>query len=76
MKTCTFCVSYVGRCHFEKNEKYIKQIYTEPCVTGMRLMIEMNCLNDKFYLTFLQEREESVYFDTFFKKVRRSKHFL
>lgn len=70
MKTCTFNVSYVGRCQFEETEKYINQFYTEPCVTGMGLMIEMNCLNDKFYLTFLQEWVESIYFDIFLKKLK------
>lgn len=65
-----FYVSYVGRCQFEETEKYINQFYTEPCVTGMGLMIEMNCLNDKFYLTFLQEWVESIYFDIFLKKLK------
>lgn len=69
MSNATCAVSYVGRCNFQDYEKYIKQVYTEPSVEGMSIMIEVNALNDVFCLSFIQEWKESTYFDAFLKKL-------
>lgn len=69
LKGPTFSVSYVGKCEFGECEKYVRQIYSEPDSPGTGIMVEINSVNDRFYITFIQEWQEKTYIDAFFEEL-------
>lgn len=67
----TFKVSYVGRSAMGAAETYIQSIYTQVDLNGSGIMLEVNSVNGKFCLSFLQEWEEDVYVKAFLRQLEQ-----
>lgn len=65
----TFAVSYVGKSSFGSAEKHIREMYTDADCPGTNIMLEVNAINDAFFLSFVQEWKERLYFDAFCKEM-------
>ena len=61
----TFMVSYVGKANLGDAEKHIQGIYSNPDSPGTNIMLEVNAVNENFYLSFVQEWKEKSYFEAF-----------
>lgn len=65
----TFKVSYVGRSCMGAAETYIQSIYTQVDLNGSGIMLEINSVNGKFCLSFLQEWEDDIYVKAFLRQL-------
>lgn len=63
----TFIVSYVGRDEWYGLENYIERMH---CITDGHLLLEVNALRDKFYLTFMELNSKHKYYDAFCEAMR------
>ncbi len=63
----TFMVSYVGRDEWYGLEDYIERIH---CITDGHLLLEVNALRDKFYLTFMELNSKHKFYDAFCEAMR------
>jgi len=69
LKAHTFLVSYSGKSTFGSCDKHIAALYPEPGAKDMGLLIEVTAADGWFFLTFIQEWREDVYFNGFIKEV-------
>ena len=70
----TFLISYVGRDEWYGLEDYIERIH---CITDGDLMIEVNALRDKLFLTFMELGGHHKYYDAFCEAMREENiHFI
>ncbi len=63
----TFIVSYVGKDEWYGLEEYIDRIH---CITDGHLLLEVNALRDKFYLTFMELNGKHKFYDAFCEAMR------
>lgn len=70
----TYLVSYVGRDEWYGLENYIERMH---CITDGNLMVEVNALRDKFYLTFMELDGKGKYYNAFCEVMREENiHFI
>lgn len=63
----TFLISYVGRDEWYGLEDYVERVH---CITDGHLMIEVNALRDKFFLTFMELNGRHKFYDAFCEAMR------
>ena len=63
----TFLISYVGRDEWYGLEDYIERVH---CITDGHLMVEVNALRDKFFLTFMELNGKHKFYDAFCEAMR------
>jgi hypothetical protein len=63
----TFLISYVGRDEWYGLEDYIERMH---CITDGHLMVEVNALRDKFFLTFMELNGKHKFYDAFCEAMR------
>ena len=63
----TFLISYVGRDEWYGLENYVERIH---CITDGHLMVEVNALRDKFFLTFMEVGNNRKFYDAFLEAMR------
>ncbi len=63
----TFMVSYVGRDEWYGLEEYIERVHS---VTDGHLLLEVNSLRDKFYLSFMELNGKHKFYDAFCEAMR------
>ena len=63
----SFLISYVGKEDWAGLEDYIARIH---CITDGHLMVEVNTLRDKFYLTFMEMNPDHRFYDAFCEAMR------
>lgn len=66
----TFMVSYVGKANLGEIEKHILGMYNNPDSPGTNIILEVNALNEYFYLSFIQEWKERLYFEAFCQEMK------
>lgn len=66
----TFTLSYVGRASFGDCEKHIKEIYSDADAKHTGIFVEVNSIGDYFFLNFVQEWKERLYFDEFCNQMK------
>lgn len=70
--TChTFSVSYSGKSSYGSCYQHIEALYPEVEAKNIGLLIEICSADEKFYITFIQEWKEDIYFDAFLKELTR-----
>lgn len=69
VKGRTFAVSYSGRSNFGTCDKYMKAFFPQVSAFIMGLLIEITTADGWFYVTFIQEWKEDVYFNAFLKEL-------
>lgn len=65
----TFLVSYSGRGTFGSCDKHITAAFPMAVGMGMGLLMEITSAAGYFYITFIQEWKEDIYFDAFLKEI-------
>lgn len=65
----TFAVSYSGRSKFGTCDQYLKAFFPQVSAFMMGLLIEVTTADGWFYVTFIQEWKEDVYFNAFLKEI-------
>lgn len=70
-KRRTFAISYVGKACFDDAEKHITAFYTDALEGGINMMMEINAVNDYFFISFVQEWKERLYFDAFCQQLEQ-----
>ncbi|MBQ0126436.1 MAG: hypothetical protein KBS80_00420 [Bacteroidales bacterium] len=65
----TFAVSYSGRSNFGTCDKYLKAFFPQVSAFTMGMLLEITTADGWFYVTFIQEWKEDVYFNAFLKEV-------
>ena len=65
----TFAVSYSGRSNFGTCDQYLKAFFPQVSAFIMGLLIEITTADGWFYVTFIQEWKEDVYFNAFLKEI-------
>ena len=63
----TFLISYVGREDWYGLENYIERTH---CITDGHLMVEVNALRDKFFITFMELNSRHKFYDAFCEAMR------
>ena len=63
----TFLISYVGRDEWYGLEDYVDRIH---CITDGHLMVEVNALRDKFFLTFMEVGNNRKFYEAFLEAMR------
>ena len=63
----TFLISYVGRDEWYGLENYVERMHS---ITDGHLMVEVNSLRDKFYLTFMELNGKHKFYDAFCEAMR------
>lgn len=71
MTSHTFSVSYSGKSSFGTCDKHIAAFYPDVDARGIGLLLEICSADGKFFITFIQEWKEEVYFDAFLKELTR-----
>ena len=66
----TFLVSYSGRSNFGSCDKYIKATFPQPYGREIGILMEITSVDGNFYIDFIQEWREDVYFNAFIKELR------
>lgn len=61
----SFAVSYMGPAKIGAAEQYVKEIRLLNEVGENAIMVEIMCANGYFYLDFVQQWQEEMYFDAF-----------
>jgi len=69
VKGRTFAVSYSGKSSFGSCDKHFKAFFPQVSFFTMGLLIEITTADGWFYVTFLQEWKEDVYFNAFLKEI-------
>ncbi|MBR6392612.1 MAG: hypothetical protein IKS12_04930 [Eubacterium sp.] len=70
----TFLISYVCRDDWSGLEDYVERIH---CITDGDLMVEVNALRDKFFLTFMELDGKHKFYDAFCEAMREENiHFI
>ena len=67
----TFKVSYAGKANIGVAEKYVKGIDTILDIADNSILIEMNAVNGKFYLAFMQDWQEDIYLKAFLDQLEK-----
>ncbi len=67
----TFKVSYVGKANIGAAEKYVKGIDTILDIADNSILIEMNAVNGKFHLAFMQDWQEDIYLKAFLDQLEK-----
>lgn len=67
----TFTVSYVGKANFGDIEKHIQGMYADPDGPGTNIILEVMAINEDFYLSFIQEWKERLYFEEFCQELKK-----
>ena len=65
----TFAVSYSGRSNFGSCDQYLKAFFPQVSAFIMGLLIEITTADGWFYVTFIQEWKNDVYFNAFLKEI-------
>lgn len=65
----TFMVSYVGAMDYGEINQYIKSIYFSVDMKYSDMLIEVACLNDKFFINIMQNFESEKYVKAFLKQL-------
>ncbi len=63
----SFLISYVGKENWGELENYVSRIH---CITDGHLMVEVNTLRDKFYLTFMEMNPKNKFYNAFCESMR------
>ena len=61
----SFSVSYMGPAKFGAVEPYVKEIRALSAVGENAILVEITAANGYFYLDFVQQWQEEIYFDAF-----------
>lgn len=65
----TFVVSYVGPSHMGATESYVKELELENDAYNNGIILELMASNNYFFLNFIQEWQEDLYFQAFCEKL-------
>lgn len=65
----TFVVSYMGPSHMGAVEPYIKELELENDAYNNGIVLELMTANGYFFLNFIQEWQENLYFQAFCKEL-------
>lgn len=65
----TFSVSYSGKSSYGSCDKHIAALFPQPQAVGCGILMEITAADGWFYITFIQEWREDVYFDAFIKEI-------
>lgn len=57
----TFSVSYAGTFDFGEIDSYVKSVYTAVDMSEAKLYVEVNCIEDTFYVNIMQGFEGDSY---------------
>lgn len=69
MKSHTFLVSYSGKGSFGSCDKHIAAAFPQVSAKGMNILMEVTSADGWFFITFIQEWREDVYFNAFMKEI-------
>lgn len=67
----SFKVSYVGKAGVGAPEQYIESIYSDIDVNGVGIILEINAVNGRFFISFLQEWRDDVYYRAFLNQLAK-----
>lgn len=65
----TFLVSYSGKSSYGTCDKHIKALYPQTGIKNMGILLEVTSADGWFYITFIQEWKEDIYFNAFIKEI-------
>lgn len=65
----TFAVSYSGKKSFGSCDKHIEAIFPAGEPIGIGILMEITAADGWFYITFMQDWREDVYFNAFLKEI-------
>ncbi|MBQ0164259.1 MAG: hypothetical protein MJZ43_04915 [Bacteroidaceae bacterium] len=65
----TFAISYSGKKSFGSADRYITALYPAGEPIGIGILIEITAADGWFYITFMQDWREDVYFNAFLKQI-------
>lgn len=68
-RNCTYVVSYTGRFSNRSIEKHINSFFIDVDAPESGIILELTSLNENFFVSFMQEWQEKIYFNAFCKKM-------
>lgn len=74
-KKFTYQISYVGQVDYGALASYIDGINVRLDVCGLGVMMEIQCVNDKFHVDFMEESKELIYFQAFEEQLKKHRIF-
>ncbi|MEG0167790.1 MAG: hypothetical protein RR709_07975 [Ruthenibacterium sp.] len=66
----TFDVSYAGAMDFGEINSYIKSVYASADIKHQKMMIEISCVNHKFFINIMQSFETDRYVKAMVKQLK------
>ena len=65
----TFAVSYAGKKSFGSCDKHIQALFPAGEPIGIGILLEVTAADGWFYVVFMQDWREDVYFNAFLKEI-------
>lgn len=65
----TFAISYSGKKSFGSVDKHISSLYPAGEPTGIGILMEVTAADGWFYVVFMQDWREDIYFNAFLKEI-------
>lgn len=65
----TFAISYSGKRSFGTADRHISSLYPVGEPVGIGILMEVTAANGWFYIVFMQDWREDIYFNAFLKEV-------
>lgn len=69
IRSHTFLVSYSGKSSYGTCDKHIKALFPQTGTKDMGILMEITSADGWFYITFVQEWKEDIYFNAFIKEL-------